>query len=374
MYYREIEQRIKKWLFKGKVLIFYGARQVGKTTLCKEIQKKWSDKKSVYFNCEDPLVQENLIEKSAHEIQHFFENAELVILDEAQSIHNIGRILKIFHDAFPEVQIIATGSSSFELANKINEPLTGRSIEFHIFPFAIQEITKEKNALEKQSLLSQWMLYGMYPEIVLATTSQKKELLMNITQKYLFKDILNFEGMKNAQLVYKILKALAYQIGSEVSFLELARLVGSSQHTVEKYIDILEKSFIIFRLQAFTNNKRKEIRKNQKIYFCDTGIRNALIQNFQDLDVRDDRGALFENFFLLEQMKKREWRGTFEQFYFWRSYDQQEVDVICDNEGEITAFELKWSDKKTSVLPPPLFKTHYPQAHFQAISPKDMCK
>ncbi|PCI25350.1 ATPase [Candidatus Peregrinibacteria bacterium] len=373
LYTRSIKLGIKNWLFRGKVLIIYGARQVGKTTLCKNIMSELSnDIVSRYYNCEDPLVAENLIDKSADQIFSFFDKASFVILDEAQSLPNIGRIIKIFHDAYPDVQIIATGSSSFDLSNKINEPLTGRSLEFTLYPLSLHEVNENKTHLEKASCLSDRIIFGMYPEIVLANKNDARMLLVDITKKYLFKDVFGFEGIKNSALVYKIIKALAYQIGSEVSFIELSRLVGTSQHTIEKYIDILEKAYIIFRLPAFSTNQRKEIRKSQKIYFYDTGIRNAVINSFDDIELRSDRGALLENVFLLELMKKDNLEGNFSQFYFWRTYDQQEIDIIIQKDNKIEAVEIKWSESKKRSKAPAFFQKTYPDSIFTTLSKNDL--
>jgi predicted AAA+ superfamily ATPase len=369
MYFRKIEQRIEEWLFEGKIIILYGARQVGKTTLAKKIcslQEKKGQKTS-YFNCEDPVVANSLIGKSAEQIHYFLEVPDLVVLDEAQSIKNIGRILKIYHDHYPKVQIIATGSSSFDLANQINEPLTGRSIEFKIYPLSIREISSQQNPLSLKSKLAKFLLYGLYPDIVDRSNQISRELVLNLTKKYLYKDILNFEGIKNSNLVYKVLKALAYQLGSEVNYTKLANLVQSNKNTVERYIDILEKSFIIFRLPAFGTNQRKEISKTKKIYFWDVGLRNALIEDFGDLDLRQDIGGIWENFCILEFLKNYQNEGKFGQFYFWRTYTQQEVDLIIKQNSLLKCFEFKWSSKKTPKIPKS-FAHSYPQHTFEVVN------
>jgi len=234
--------------------------------------QKEKNLKTAYFNCEDPIVADSLINKSAEQIHNFLETPDIVVLDEAQVIHNIGRILKMYHDQYPTVQIIATGSSSFNLANHINEPVTGRSVEFKIYPLSVSEIAYKHNQLSLKSILPKFLLYGLYPDIVDKNNQISRELFLNLSKKYLLKDVLNFEGMKNSNLVFKILKALAYQLGSEINYTKLANLVGSNKNTVECYIDILEKSFIIFRLSAFSTNQRNEISRTKKIYFYDIGM------------------------------------------------------------------------------------------------------
>jgi predicted AAA+ superfamily ATPase len=367
MFPREIQTQIEKWLFQNKILIIYGARQVGKTTLCKAILAKYLDKKSVYFNCEDPLIKLALIDKSAQQIQNFFGDNQIVVLDEAQTVPNIGRILKIFVDQYPQVQIIATGSSSFDLANQINEPLTGRSLEFELFALSVKEIASSWNRLELNSNLPKFLTYGLYPEIATKSNQIAKELVLDITKKYLFKDILNFEGIKNSGLVIKILQALAYQLGNEVSYTELANLVGSNKNTVEKYVDILEKSFIIFRLPAYSSNHRNEISKTRKIYFYDVGIRNALIEDFGNWELRNDRGAIWENFIILELMKNHKNVRNLASFYFWRTYTQQEIDLIIKQDGKLEAFEIKFNPKKKAKIPES-FLANYPNTGFSLIN------
>ncbi len=369
MYKREIESRIQKWLFQEKIIILYGARQVGKTTLAKQIldYQKEKNLKTGYFNCEDPIVQDSLINKSAEQIHDFLKTPDFVVLDEAQSIKNIGRILKIYHDQYPNVQIIATGSSSFDLANEINEPLTGRSIEFKIYPLSISEISNKYDNLSLKSKLPKFLLYGLYPDIVDKNSEISRDLVLNLSKKYLFKDILNFEGMKNSNLIFKILKALAYQVGNEINYTKLANLVESNKNTVERYVDILEKSFIIFQLSAFSRNQRNEISKTKKIYFYDIGMRNALIGEFGDLDFRSDIGGIWENFCILELLKNYENKGKFGQFYFWRTYTGQEIDLIIKENSLLNCYEFKWNEKKKAKLPNS-FKEAYLDHTFQVIN------
>jgi len=371
---RNIEPNVRKWLFKGKIVVFYGARQVGKTTFSKYLLDLYKDQKNTaYFNCEDPFVQNALIGRSAVEMKTFLGDAEMIVFDEAQSVLNIGMVLKILHDAYPDLQIIATGSSSFDLANKINEPLTGRSIEFQIYPLSILELSDFRSNSDLILSLPSYLKYGLYPEIVSNDESSSRERIMSIARNYLFKDILNFEGIKDSNLVYKILKALAYQLGGEVSFTKLASLVKSNMHTVERYISILEKSFIIFSLPAFSNNHRKEIKKSRKFYFYDLGIRNALIENFTDIDLRSDRGGMWENFFILEMMKNNDNLRDFYSFYFWRTYDQQEIDLIMKKDETLKSFELKWSANNKVKLPL-FFEKTYPEAEFNFVNKENFLK
>ena len=370
MHQRQIKNRIQKWLFQGKVIILYGARQVGKTTLAKEILNEIQSQqklKTTYFNCEDPIVVNSLIGKSAQQIDDFLGSPDVVVLDEAQSIKNIGLIIKIYHDQYPKVQIIATGSSSFDLASKINEPLTGRSIEFKIYPLSISEISKKQNQLSLKSNLTKYLLYGLYPDIVDKNSQESKELVLNLSKKYLFKDILNCEGIKNSNLVYKILKALAYQLGNEVNYTKLANLVGSNKNTVERYIDILEKSFVLFQLSALSSNHRNEISKTKKIYFYDVGMRNALIEDFGDLELRNDIGGIWENFCILELLKNNENTGKFSQFYFWRTYTQQEIDLVIKENNFYHCFEFKYSDRKKAKLPNS-FVLNYAKTTFNLVN------
>jgi uncharacterized protein len=367
MYTRSIQEKIEKWLFKEKIIILYGARQVGKTTLAQALLKKYKERESAYYNCEDPIVQNALTNKGAQELKNFFGNKNFIVLDEAQTLLNIGRILKIFHDSYPQVQILATGSSSFDLSNKINEPLTGRSLEFILYPLSIKEIHNNQDSFFIHTQLKKFLIYGMYPEIINKDNNDSFELLTSLSTNYLFKDILNFEGIKNSNLIYKILQALSYQIGNQVSYTELANTVGSNKNTVERYIDILEKSFIIFRLSSFSRNKRNEICKSRKIFFYDIGIRNALIQNFNNIDLRNDIGAIWENFIITEILKNERNNRSFAKIYFWRSYSQQEIDLIVEKNDHLELFEMKWNPNKKSKVPSGFHK-NYTYKQFSIIN------
>ena len=301
MYTRLLQKTIAENLNKSKVIILLGARQVGKTTLVKEILKNFPE--SRYINCELLQNKEMLETTNSAKLKFFLGNYRLIILDEAQSIIQIGLILKIIHDTFPQIQVIATGSSSFNLKNETSEPLTGRSRQYTLFPLAISELKSTMDNLDIHARLENILRYGLYPSVFGQPEQETLEELNNITTNYLFKDILMFEKIKHADLLLNLLKAIALQIGNEVSYNELSRMLGMAVHTIKRYIDLLEKSFVIFSLSSFGNNPRKEIAKGRKIFFYDLGIRNMIIQNFNPVTLRNDVGALWENFCIAERIK-----------------------------------------------------------------------
>jgi predicted AAA+ superfamily ATPase len=341
---RKIQKSLENSLFQGKVIILYGARQVGKTTLVKEIQKKFADE-AVYFNCDEPDIRQALTDKTSTELKEFLGNRKLVILDEAQRVNNIGLTLKLLIDSYPQMQIIATGSSSFDLSNKIAEPLTGRKFEFHLYPLSLEELKSIYSNMEIDRLIEQRMIFGMYPEIVNAQGDSGARL-KELARSYLYKDILQFQNIKNNEAIEKLLQALALQISNEVSYNELAQMTGIDKNTVSSYIQILEKAFIIFRLGPFSRNLRNELKKLRKIYFYDTGIRNVLINNLNPLNLRQDRGALWENFIISERLKFNNNNDKSPNAYFWRTLQGQEIDYLEDANGKISAYEFKWQKDK----------------------------
>ncbi|NIA10008.1 MAG: AAA family ATPase [Nitrospiraceae bacterium] len=347
---RLIEPKITKNLFKGKVIIIYGARQVGKTTLSKKILNDFKEN-GKYLNCELDSVQQGLSVIEAEKIKSFLGNYRLVVFDEAQNIKNIGKVLKIMVDTYPDIQIIATGSSSFDLADKISEPLTGRNFTYLLYPFSVREIVKQFDAFYGEAKIETILRFGLYPEVFSLSDEEAKNRLDEISSNYLYKDILRFDRIKKADVINKMLMLLALQLGQEVSYIEIGKQLGINRLTVERYIDLLEKSFIIFRLRAFSRNKRKEISKSVKIYFYDLGIRNSLIQNYNPSELRADIGALWENFCIIERKKYLEEKGKRVNSYFWRTYDQKEIDYVEEAEGIISGYEFKWNSKKTYRLP-----------------------
>lgn len=365
---RLLQKEIEAKLFKRKIIVLYGARRVGKTTLATDILKN-HPVDSLYLNCDEPDIKNALTEKTSTELKHFIGNKKLIVIDEAQRIKNIGLTLKLLADNYPNTQVLATGSSSFDLANKILEPLTGRIYEFILYPFSAEELKTHYSQIEIQRLLPSFLRFGMYPEVITSSQKDAQEIISSIAQQYLYKDIFEFEKLKNPELLTKLLQALALQIGHEVSYNELANLLGINKITIERYIQLLEKSFVIFRLIPFSRNPRREIGKMRKIYFCDLGIRNSLIKNFNDLYLRNDTGALWENFCILERIKKNAIERNFINAYFWRTYSGNEMDYLEEKNGQLAGFKFKWSEKKSRL--PNEFLKLYPSAIAKIITPKN---
>jgi uncharacterized protein len=361
---RYIQPILEKWLFKGKIIILYGARQVGKTTMCQSLMANMGENAS-YFNCEIQSVQLALSVKEPQALKRFIGSKKLIVLDEAQSIPDIGLILKLLIDTFPDMQIIATGSSSFDLANRAAEPLTGRALQFVMYPLSYQEITQAFNSAEQRAHLDYFLRFGMYPEIVFAAEEDAQILLDNLSSSYLFKDILMYENIKRSDILVSLLRLLAMQIGNLISYNELATKLKISSATVERYIDLLEKSFVIFRLPPFSRNLRNEIGKKNKIFFYDLGIRNGLIQQYQPIELRTDKGAIWENFLVVERLKYLQSRGLRPNTYFWRTLEQVEIDYLEEANGELNAYEFKWQGKK--IHAPISFSKNYPDATFSVI-------
>lgn len=362
---RAISREIEKRLFKNKAIIIYGPRRVGKTTLAKELLREYNQPDG-YFNCEEPDINQALTNKTSTELKNLIGKRKLIVLDEAQKVKNIGLTIKLLVDNFPGIQLVATGSSSFDLANETAEPLTGRAFEFKLFPFSLNELKQKYSQLEIGRLLETFLRFGTYPEVVEADSGFARELISDITRNYLYKDILEFERLKNPDLILKLLQALALQLGSEVAYTELANLLGVDKVTIERYIQILEKAFVIFRLTPLSRNLRKELTKTRKIYFCDLGIRNSLINNFNELNLRTDVGAMWENFCILERLKFNSAKKLLPNVYFWRTYDQKEIDYIEEEGGKFNVFEFKW--KKASCKFPKEFGETYPGSKFRIIN------
>lgn len=364
---RTIIAQLEDQLFKGKVLILYGARRTGKTTLVKHLLGKFSEK-SAYINCELQEYKDALSTTNSGLLAEFIGNRELIIFDEAQHIANIGLVLKVLVDTFPQVQFIATGSSSFELSGMVSEPLTGRSRQFLLLPFSLEEIGQSLNPIQIKANLPNFLRFGLYPQVFTSIGDDKIEELAEISSNYLYKDLFQFEQIKKPDLLFKLLAAIALQTGSESSLNELAQITGTNVHTVKRYLELLEKSFVIFRLHSFSRNLRKELAKSQKIYFYDVGIRNAVIRNFNELNLRTDAGGLWENFCITERIKFNQNHRRFVNTYFWRTYDQKEIDYIEEKDGHLTCFEFKYAEGATGKFPAEFSET-YPNSSFKVITP-----
>ncbi len=365
---RKLGENIEKWLFKGYILIIYGARQVGKTTLIKSLLKEHSDKNSLYLTCDDFDTKSTLEEaKNFSELKNFIGTPEILVIDEAQRVKNIGLKLKLLFDNLENTQIVVTGSSSFELANEVNEPLTGRSLSFKLYPFSVDEVCE--NQIEVTRSINKFMLYGSYPKIYLTPEHAVEKVLKEVTEQYLYKDLLSIGGIQKPEVLIKLLKLLAYQIGQEFSYNEIASSLGIDKKSVEKYIDVLEKSFVVFRLGPFSKNLRNELKKLRKIYFYDLGIRNALINDFNDLEIRPDLGNLWENFCILEKMKLNEYDEDNPNYYFWRNHEKKEIDLIEDwgRKKALQAYEFKYGTSNKYKFPKD-FLEKYPGAETTIVN------
>ncbi|MGM0648695.1 MAG: ATP-binding protein [Bacteroidota bacterium] len=342
MYKRYLSDEINKRTGKGKAIILLGPRQTGKTTLIKNLL---SSKKHLFLNGDDPSVRALLNEPNTEEIKLILGNYKYLFIDEAQRIEGIGLTLKIISDQFKDIQIFTSGSSSFDLGNKIKEPLTGRKWEYHLYPLSWEEFENHHGYLHAQQQLENRLLYGFYPD-VLNNPGDEKTVLRNLVDSYLYRDILAFADIRKPEVLDKLVQALALQLGSEVNYNELSQMVNVDKNTVSKYIDILQKGFVIFKLGSFSRNLRHEIKTSKKIYFYDTGIRNMIIGNFNPLDLRNDKGALWENFLISERIKQNHYKQKLARVYFWRTRKQQEIDFIEEEDGHLSAYEFKWSEKK----------------------------
>ena len=364
---RDLQQQISSVLTnRNKIIVLYGPRQVGKTTLVREITKDWAGKK-LEINADQIKYREVLSSQDLTKMKELIGNHDLFFLDEAQNVPNIGINLKILHDSLPGLKIIATGSSSFELANQIKEPLTGRTVTFLLYPISIGELNRQHTPFELKDQLEKYLLYGMYPEILkLKGAKAKMGHLQELASAYLYKDILQLSGIKHPDKIHKLLKLLALQVGSLVSLHELGKSLEMSHETVNNYIDLLEKGFIIFRLSGFSRNLRKEVTKMSKVYFYDTGIRNVLAENFNSLLYRQDVGALWENFLIAQRRKKIACQRMYGSTYFWRTYSGAELDYVEERDGRLFGFEFKWTSKKARV--PKTWLETYDNASFQLVN------
>ena len=365
---RILSTRLREKLFKQKAIILLGPRQVGKTTLLKNLAFDPSD--ILWMNADELDIQQLFSDVSSTSIKMLLGKKKILVIDEAQRIENIGLKLKLITDNLTDIQVIATGSSSFDLANRINEPLTGRKWEYNLFPFSYQELVQHHGLLEENRLIAHRLVYGYYPEVV-TNPGEEEERLKLISHSYLYKDVLLWERIHKSDKLVRLLQALAFQIGSQVSYNELGSICGMDAKTVEKYINLLEQAFVVFRLPSFSRNLRNELKSSRKIYFYDNGIRNAVINNFNPVSLRNDIGFLWENFLVSERQKYNAYQQLNKNSFFWRTVNQQELDLIEEFSGQIHAYEFKWNTKKTVKLTK-TFQNAYPEASFKVITPENI--
>lgn len=365
---RKIQQVIENRMFKGKAIILVGARQVGKSTLFRQILSGKTD--FLTLSCDDPEVREMLNGINQRELQRIIGNHRIVMVDEAQRVPGVGLAMKLIADNMPEVQLLITGSSSLMLQGSLNEPLTGRKFEYHLYPFSTQELVENMGLLRTKGMLESRLVFGSYPDVI-NNIGDTREILMNLSGSYMYQDLLSMEGVRKPVLIEKLLVALALQVGSEVSYNELAQTVGSDAKTVEKYIDLLEKCYVLFRLPALSRNLRSELKRGKKVYFYDNGIRNALIQNLNPLSMRNDVGALWENFVISEIIKYNHYNGRYANYYFWRTTSQQEIDFVEERDGQLHLYEMKWNPKKGNAKVPNEFTKAYGKMPFTVVTPEN---
>jgi len=343
---RTIENRIENKIGRGKAIMIIGPRQVGKTTL---IRKYLANADYKFFDGDDPVIREVLNTPNTEEIKMLLGNKKVIFIDEAQRIENIGLTMKIIIDQFKDVQLWISGSSSFSLYNKLNEPLTGRKWEYQLFPISWEEFENSQGYLEAKMQLENRLIFGMYPDVI-NNPGEETEILQTLVESYLYKDVLSYAGIKKPEILNKLIRALALQIGSEVNYNELSRMIGIDKNTIEKYINILEQGYVIFRLPSFSRNIRNEIKKGKKIYFYDNGIRNTVIKSMNGLSFRNDVGELWENFLVSERLKQNSYKIRLVSSYFWRTTQQQEIDYVEEMNMKLYAYEFKWNPKKKSRI------------------------
>ena len=360
---RLIIDNIHKRLNDKKVIVLLGSRQVGKTTLFHQLFNTTED--ILWWNGDESDIRSALENTTSSKLKTLIGKHQIVVIDEAQRIDNIGLTAKLVADTIPNVKLFLCGSSAFELKNKTNEPLTGRKWEYQLFPLSYAEMVGHHGLLEENRLLEHRLIYGYYPDVV-THAGEERNILSQLTNSYLYKDILMLENIHKAEKLERLVQALAFQVGNQVSYHELGQICGLDNQTVEKYIDLLEKSFVVFRIQSFSRNIRNELKKSRKIYFYDNGIRNAVVKQFNPLQLRNDVGALWENFLVSERMKHNHYAFHYCNRHFWRTHAQQEIDYVEDNDGILHAFEFKWNPKTKSKVPKAFAKA-YPDAVFKTI-------
>lgn len=373
-YIRILQEKIEKQLFPGgnkqSAIVLYGPRQVGKTTLVQDILARYPDG-AEYYNGDYLDVQEKFAYERTAQLGSLLRGVKLLVLDEAQRITDIGLVLKIIVDTYPSVQVIATGSSSFDLANRTAESLTGRKWEHTLYPLSFEELTNGMNALERDRLIPRLLRFGSYPIVASASDRDAETYLRELTGSYLLKDLLMLHDVRKPEILLTLLRLLAFQIGSEVSYHELAQQVGVDQTVIQRYLYLLEQAFVIVRLPALRRNMRSEVSRSRKIYFTDLGVRNTLIQNLNPLELRNDVGALWENFCIVERIKYRTYHGQFTNMFFWRTHDQKEIDLVEEYGGQLHAYEFAWGDGKRKKRPTAFFDA-YPGSTFSVVTPKNV--
>lgn len=357
-------EQLKALVKPGKVIVIYGPRRVGKTTMIKKFLENESNYH--FVTGEDIFVRESLSGESIEKLKDFIGTKDLLVIDEAQFIPQIGLHLKLIVDHLPHIRVVATGSSTFDLAKQVGEPLTGRQHIIKMYPLSQMELGRLENRAETKAHLENRLIYGSYPEVVtLRGDEERKAYLSELVSSYLFKDILAFEGLQKSKKIVDLLTLIAFQIGREVSYQELATQLSMSSKTVEKYLHLLEEVFVLVNIRGFSRNLRKEVTKSSRYYFCDNGIRNSLINNYNSLEKRDDKGFLWENYIVMERIKKQHYQSLWSHNYFWRTYDQKEIDWVEEREGKLFGYEFKW--KQDHVKAPALWLETYPNASFECI-------
>lgn len=363
----QLEERVKS----GQVAVVYGPRRVGKTTLVKEYLDSYQGK-YLFLNADELASREALESQDAKKLGELVNGLDLLVIDEAQRVREIGLNLKIIVDTYPQLSVIATGSASFDLANKINEPLTGRKSTLTLFPISFEELVSELGTFEAKKQLERWIVWGGYPNSVVIESIQDRErFLSELVGSYLYKDVLELDDVKRADKIVDLLRLIAFQIGKEVSLAELASNLALNRETVERYLDLLEKVFVIFRVSGFSRNLRKEVVKNHRYYFYDNGVRNSLIQNFNALNLRDDVGQLWENYLVSERIKANHYHNRLVNSYFWRTYDQKEIDLVEEAGGQLSGFEFKWKQGKLNSSTVKEFTSTYFNASVQSVTSED---
>ncbi|MDD5287250.1 MAG: ATP-binding protein [Desulfuromonadaceae bacterium] len=359
-------ENLKRALLPGKAVIIYGARRTGKTTLVKRFLQD-IDEPYLLVSGEDITVQGYLSSQSIEKLSAFVGDNRLLVVDEAQKVPGIGINLKLIIDHIPDIRIIATGSSSFDLARAVGEPLTGRKTTLRLYPLSQLELGQIEQRHQTDANLESRLVYGSYPEVVLSNDNRTREqYLKEIIASYLYKDVLELDGIRHSSKISRLLQLMAFQVGKEVSYTELGSSLGMSKNTIERYLDLLEKAFVILKLSGFSRNLRSEITKNSRYYFLDNGVRNALINNFNALELRNDSGELWENYLVIERLKRQEYLQEQSNNYFWRTYSQKEIDLVEEREGKLFGYEMKWGAAQTK--PPKEWLAAYPNASWQLIN------